>query len=45
MELPFAKMGKILGEVGWERFLMKGLIWGTLYMRCLLDNQVERDIE
>lgn len=41
MELSSAKMGKIGGEVDWERFLMKGLVWGTLNLRCLLDIQVE----
>ena len=24
-----------------ERFLMKGLVWGTLNLGCLLDTQVE----
>lgn len=41
MELPFAKMGKIGEEVVWERFLMKGLVWDTLNLGCLLDSQVE----
>ena len=39
--MSFAKIGEIEGEVGWERFLMKGLVQGILNLGCLLDIQVE----
>ena len=39
--MSFAKIGEIEGDVGWERFLMKGLVQGILNLGCLLDIQVE----
>ena len=39
--MSFAKIGEIEGEVGWEMFLMKGLVQGILNLGCLLDIQVE----
>lgn len=39
--MSFAKIGEIEGEVGWERFLVKGLVQGILNLGCLLDIQVE----
>ena len=39
--MSFAKIGEIEGDVGRERFLMKGLVQGILNLGCLLDIQVE----